>query len=299
MSVSPISAKAMAQLLRLASPMLPVGAYAYSQGMEWAVEEGAITDEESAQAWIADLLCFNIGTLEAPVWRRLYGAWQERDIEAARHWNERFIAIRETAEFRAETLQMGGALKAVLDATREIDTGPLDQIESPAFPTAFSFAAHGLGVPLREGLTGYLWAWGRKPGLGGDEAGAARPVQWPAHPGEADRAITRNCRERTRHAGRPAEQFLTGIGYCQQPPRNPVHAFVSFLSFASPSVKSGEHEYPRASVEYPFRVTKERQRNTKENDKYKHQWELKGRNSDRVCELSCSVVFCQSGLFCS
>ena len=81
-------------------------------------------------------------------------------MESARHWNERFIAIRETAEFRAETLQMGGALKAVLDATREIDTGLLDQIEAPAFPTAFSFAAHGLGVPLREGLTGYLWAWG-------------------------------------------------------------------------------------------------------------------------------------------
>jgi urease accessory protein len=159
MTALPIGGSALPQLLRLASPMLPVGAYAYSQGMEWAVDEGTINDEDSALAWIADLLRFNIGTLEAPVWRRLYRAWQERDAESARHWNERFMAIRETAEFRAETLQMGGALKAVLDATGEIDTGPLDQIESPAFPTAFSFAAHGLGVPLREGLTGYLWAW--------------------------------------------------------------------------------------------------------------------------------------------
>jgi urease accessory protein len=156
----PIAGTALPQLLRLASPMLPVGAYAYSQGLEWAVEEGTITDEDSALAWIADLLRFNVGTLEAPVWRRLYRAWQEQDVEAARHWNERFVAIRETAEFRAETLQMGGALKAVLDATHEIDTGLLDRIEQPAFPTAFSFAAHGLGVPLREGLTGYLWAWG-------------------------------------------------------------------------------------------------------------------------------------------
>ena len=155
-----IAGTALPQLLRLASPMLPVGAYAYSQGMEWAVEEGTIKDEASALAWIADLLHFNIGTLEAPLWRRLYRAWQERDVDSARHWNERFIAIRETAEFRAETLQMGGALKAVLDSTHEIDTSLLDQIEAPAFPTAFSFAAHGLGVPLREGLTGYLWAWG-------------------------------------------------------------------------------------------------------------------------------------------
>ncbi len=159
MTALPIAGTALPQLLRLASPMLPVGAYAYSQGMEWAVDVGTIGDEASALAWITDLLRFNIGTLEAPVWRRLYRAWQEGDVESARNWNERFIAIRETAEFRAETLQMGGALKAVLDATREIDTGLLDQIESPAFPTAFSFAAHGLGVPLREGLTGYLWAW--------------------------------------------------------------------------------------------------------------------------------------------
>jgi urease accessory protein len=160
MNALPIAGTALAQLLRLASPMLPVGAYAYSQGMEWAVEEGTVRDEDSALAWIADLLHFNVGTLEAPIWRRLYRAWQESDLESARHWNERFVAMRETAEFRAETLQMGGALKAVLDATREIDTGLLDQVDSPAFPTAFSFAAHGLGVPLREGLTGYLWAWG-------------------------------------------------------------------------------------------------------------------------------------------
>jgi len=160
MTALPIAGSALPQLLRLASPMLPVGAYAYSQGMEWAVEQGTVADEDSALVWIADLLRFNVGTLEAPVWWRLYRAWQEHDVEAARHWNDRFIAIRETVEFRAETLQMGGALKAVLDATHEIDTGLLDQIESPAFPTAFSFAAHGLGVPLREGLTGYLWAWG-------------------------------------------------------------------------------------------------------------------------------------------
>ena len=159
MTALPIGGTALPQLLRLASPMLPVGAYAYSQGMEWAVDQGTIADEDSVLIWIADLLRFNVGTLEAPVWRRLYRAWQECDVESARHWNARFTAIRETAEFRAETLQMGGALKAVLDATREIDTSLLDQIESPAFPTAFSFAANGLGVPLREGLTGYLWAW--------------------------------------------------------------------------------------------------------------------------------------------
>ena len=159
MTLLSMNGTALPHLLRLASPMLPVGAYAYSQGMEWAVEQGAVHDEPSALAWIVDLLRFNIGTLEAPVWRHLYRAWQEQDAEAAARWNARFIAIRETAEFRAETLQMGGAMKAVLEATGEMDVKLLDTIVAPAFPTAFSFAAHGLGIPVREGLTGYLWAW--------------------------------------------------------------------------------------------------------------------------------------------
>lgn len=155
-----ISGTGLAQLLRLASPMLPVGAYSYSQGLEWAVEEGTVKDEASALRWIGDALAFNIGTLEAPIWRCLYQAWSAGDTESAGRWNERFLAVRETAELRAETVQMGEALKLVLKATGEIDSGCLDRIEQLAFPTAFSFAAHGLGVPMQEGLTGYLWAWG-------------------------------------------------------------------------------------------------------------------------------------------
>ncbi|HEX4986311.1 MAG TPA: urease accessory UreF family protein, partial [Burkholderiales bacterium] len=117
MSAAPIAGAALAQLLRLASPMLPVGAYAYSQGMEWAVGEGAVRDEASALAWILDLLRFNAGSFEAPAWLHLYRAWQESDFEAAAAWNARVLAIRETAELRAETLQMGGALRSVLEAT--------------------------------------------------------------------------------------------------------------------------------------------------------------------------------------
>jgi urease accessory protein len=159
MNPKSIAATVLPQLLRLASPMLPVGAYAYSQALEWAVEQGTVADEASALGWISDALHFSLGTLEAPVWAQLYRAWQARDVEAARRWNDRFIALRETEEFRAETRQMGSALRAVLEATREIEVRPLDAIEAPAFPCVFSFAAHGLGVPMREGLVAYLWAW--------------------------------------------------------------------------------------------------------------------------------------------
>ena len=47
---------ALVRLLQLASPALPIGAYSYSQGLEWAVEAGVVRDAAGAQAWIGDLL---------------------------------------------------------------------------------------------------------------------------------------------------------------------------------------------------------------------------------------------------
>jgi urease accessory protein len=155
-----MNAAALGQLLRLASPMLPVGAYSYSQGLEWAVECGDVHDEGSAADWTLAVLRATVGSFEAPAWRRIYEAWAAGDRESASRWNARFLAMRETAELRAETVQMGEALKLVLLATREVDTAPLDALGEVSFPAAFSFAAHALGVPVRDGLTGYLWAWG-------------------------------------------------------------------------------------------------------------------------------------------
>jgi len=136
----------LARLLQLASPTLPVGAYSYSQGLEAAVEAGIVTDAASAEAWIADALEFSIGRFEAPVlWRMLQG-------EAL---NEFFLAGRETAELRAETLQMGHSLKKLAE---ELGLGsvPLDE---PAYPAAYAFAVRRLQLDPREALIAYLWSW--------------------------------------------------------------------------------------------------------------------------------------------
>ena len=52
----PISPAALPRLLQLCSPALPVGAFSYSQGLEWAIEDGTVHDEASTLAWIGDLL---------------------------------------------------------------------------------------------------------------------------------------------------------------------------------------------------------------------------------------------------
>jgi len=47
---------ALVRLLQLASPALPIGAYSYSQGLEWIVAAGDVRDAAAAEAWIGDAL---------------------------------------------------------------------------------------------------------------------------------------------------------------------------------------------------------------------------------------------------
>ena len=146
------------RLLQLASPALPVGAYSYSQGLEAAIEAGIVHGAASAQAWIADGLALGVARMEAPVLLRLVAAWSRDDVSAVREWNERFVASRETAELRAETLQMGYSLRQLLPSL-ELEASLLDAIDGPAFPTAFAFAAARWRIDPDEALAAYLFAW--------------------------------------------------------------------------------------------------------------------------------------------
>lgn len=152
----------LARLLRLASPALPVGAYSYSQALEWAVESGTVHDAATAENWIADVLAVSIVRCEAPVWVRLHAACAANDSHAFARWNEFFLAARETAELRAETVQMGRSLVALLARAGELPEAPralLATLDEPVFPAAFACAASAWRIAPRAGLTAYLFSW--------------------------------------------------------------------------------------------------------------------------------------------
>jgi urease accessory protein len=116
------------RLLQLASPALPVGSYSYSQGLETAIELAWVTDERTALAWIGDQLELNMGRCEAPVWMRLYQAWATRDLHGVDSWTDFFLATRDAAELRAETLQTGYSLARLLAALPRIDRAMADAV---------------------------------------------------------------------------------------------------------------------------------------------------------------------------
>jgi urease accessory protein len=147
------------RLLQLASPSLPVGAYSYSQGLEAAVEASVVRDAASASRWIGDVLEFSVQGMEAPVFLRLVGAWLTGNVETAQRWNAELIASRETAELRAETLQMGYSLRRLLHELDVEGAGALDAMEELAYPTAFAFAVAAWRIDAPEALAAYLFAW--------------------------------------------------------------------------------------------------------------------------------------------
>jgi urease accessory protein len=148
------------RLLQLASPSLPVGAYTYSQGLESAIERGAVHNESSARAWITEYLTI-AADFEAPIAWRLLKAFSQRDAASVHYWSGCFIAARDTAEFRAETIQMGYSLaKLVTDLNIADDSLRVilaDQSEIP-LPTAFACAAEALAVPHQAALLGMLFS---------------------------------------------------------------------------------------------------------------------------------------------
>jgi len=155
---APRDAHALLHLCHLVSPALPIGAYAYSQGLEYAVEAGWVHDESSIRDWLEGLSRYSLGTLDLPILLRLYRAWKINDSIGVRYWTGILIAARETHELREEERHLGRALARVL-ATLDFDEASHWAEETPALSTMFSLAAVRWSIPEHDTLCGYLWAW--------------------------------------------------------------------------------------------------------------------------------------------
>lgn len=153
---------ALSRLLQLTSPMLPVGAYSYSQGLEWAIETGDVQDLGSAIAWVGDVLSTYQAEFELPLLYRLYQAWQANYLTAVHEWDAFYLAGRDTSEALAETKQMGYSLCRLLN---DLDDMPADllaninALDKPAFPTVYAALAQHWQIPVADCMQGYVWGW--------------------------------------------------------------------------------------------------------------------------------------------
>lgn len=150
------------RLLQLASPALPVGAYSYSQGLEWAIECGDVHDAATAQRWIEDHLTLVMARFEAPVYAACHRAWPAGDAASLNRLNAEFRASRESTEPRAETAQVGFSYAAwcrEVAPLTDVQRKTLASIDSVTAPVAASLAAVASELTVADGLTGYLFGF--------------------------------------------------------------------------------------------------------------------------------------------
>lgn len=147
------------RLLQLASPALPVGAFNFSQGMEYANDAGWVVDERGAGEWIIGNARHAIATLDLPMLLRLHAAWTEADEPRARRLSRELVASRETAELRAEEVHLGQALARIL-VEYGVDTARSWQRHDGASHAAmFALAAVSAGAGAGDCALAYAWAW--------------------------------------------------------------------------------------------------------------------------------------------
>ncbi len=133
-------------LLKLAawtSPSFPVGAFAYSHGLEWSVEAGLVTDAASLNAWAAHLLAHGAPRQDAILLARAFR--QLEDGAALLETAELAAALKGTAELAQETVVQGGAFLRTVRAA-----WPDPRLD--ALATLFAREKLELALPVAVGI---------------------------------------------------------------------------------------------------------------------------------------------------
>ncbi len=155
------SSPALYRLLTWLSPAYPVGAFAYSQGLEAVIARNLVTDRTSTQDWLTDSLTAGSLWSDAVIFARAYEAARESDGPALAEINAFALAFQPALELRHETLALGNAF---LRTTREawpcatLDLLATEVGDGPAYPLTVACAATGHGIPSDPALEAWLHA---------------------------------------------------------------------------------------------------------------------------------------------
>ena len=153
------TALARLRLWQLISPASPVGAYAYSAGLESAIEHGWVATEDSLREWMGGLMTHGLARLDVPILLRFMGAWQRGDTAALQYWSRYLQAVRETAELAEEDRHLGGALARLLHGLDVPGAAVWRERSDVNYPSMFALAAVHWQIGADEAAHGFLWAW--------------------------------------------------------------------------------------------------------------------------------------------
>ncbi len=150
-------------ILQLTSPALPIGAFSYSEGLEWLIHQGKIWNEATMFDWLeAELLRGQLrieAAAQTPI-RDALKKWTELKSSNAKNevleWNGWLLALRDASTVRLQHQQMGQSLIKLLT-----DLGhPLpDHSKDFCLPVAWAWAGFAWDLSRIEVIEAYLYNW--------------------------------------------------------------------------------------------------------------------------------------------
>lgn len=158
------SQHALTLLMTWLSPSFPVGAYSFSHGLEWAVEDGTIRSAADLCAWIGDVLEHGAGWTDAILFAHAWRAASAGDHGALAALAELANAFQPSRERHFEASAQGRAFITALTASWRNDrldtllTG-LPPDTQPTYAVAVAIAAAAHGIALEQALPAYLHAF--------------------------------------------------------------------------------------------------------------------------------------------
>ena len=152
---------ALYRLMTWLSPSFPVGAFAYSSGIEWAVESGDITDAAALHGWLASMLTDGSGFCDAVLLAQTHRAVSAHDDRALREIAELAAAFVPSRERQLETTTQGRAFIEIARAAWHCDR--LDEVIAACggaivYPVAVGLVSSAHAIPLAPSMLAFLHA---------------------------------------------------------------------------------------------------------------------------------------------
>ncbi|REG86968.1 urease accessory protein UreF [Marinomonas pollencensis] len=145
------------RLLQLSSVSLPVGGYAFSQGMEYAIDQGWVRNKAQVGDWLSLQMQQSVARVDLPILRLSMLAAQQQDKTRLLELNDLSLACRETKELRLNDTAMGEALSRLLRSL-SIST-PFQRSEDISFVCLFAVAANHWAINFDTAALGFTWSW--------------------------------------------------------------------------------------------------------------------------------------------
>jgi urease accessory protein len=136
------------------SPAFPVGAYAYSHGLEWAAEAGDVRDAATLTLWLDDLCDHGAPRMDVALFAQAHRA-APAGLPAL---NELAVALAGSMERRLETTAQGTAFVAAARAAWPCAALDAFAAEPVAYPVAVGAVARGHGVALEQAAPAFALA---------------------------------------------------------------------------------------------------------------------------------------------